>query len=35
MILVRDIISSKILKKQIFPDDIESIFVEINFRKSK
>ena len=35
MIFVRDTISSKILEKQISPDDIESIFVEPNFRKSK
>ena len=35
MIFVRDTIPSKILEKQISPDDIESIFVEPNFRKSK
>ena len=35
MIFIRDIISSKILEKHIFPNDVESIFVELNFRKCK
>ena len=35
IILIRDTISSKILEKHIFPNDIESIFVELNFRKCK
>ena len=35
MILIRDTISSKILKKHVFPNDVESIFVELNFRKCK
>ena len=35
MIFIRDTISSKILKKHIFPNNVESIFVELNFRKCK
>ena len=35
MIFIRDTISSKILKKHIFPNDVESMFVELNFRKCK
>ena len=35
IIYVREDIPSKILRKHIFPNDIEGIFVEINFRKSK
>ena len=35
MIFIRDTISSKILEKHIFPNDVESIFVEFNFRKCK
>ena len=35
IIYVREDIPSKILKKHLFPNDIEGIFVEINFRKSK
>ena len=35
MLFVRDTIWSKILEKQIFPDDVESIFVELHFRKRK
>ena len=35
MIFIRDTISSKILEKHIFPNDVESIFVELNFRKCK
>ena len=34
-IFIRDTISSKILEKHIFPNDPESIFVELNFRKCK
>ena len=30
MIFIRDTVSSKILEKHIFPNDIESIFVELN-----
>ena len=35
MIFIRDTISSKILEKHVFPNDVESIFVELNFRKCK
>ena len=33
--MIFDTISSKILEKHIFPNDVESIFVELNFRKCK
>ena len=35
MIFIRDTISSNILEKRIFPNDVESIFVQLNFRKCK
>ena len=35
IIYVRENICTKILTKHIFPEDIEGIFLEINFRKSK
>ena len=35
IIYVREDIPSKVLRKYLFPNDIEGIFVEINFRKSK
>ena len=35
MIFIRDTISSKILEKHILPSAVESIFVELNFRKCK
>ena len=35
IIYVREDIPSKVLRKNLFPNDIEGIFVEINFRKSK
>ena len=35
MIFIRDTISSKILGKRIFPNAAESIFSELNFKKSK
>ena len=35
MIYIRDDIPSKLLTKHVFPDDIEGLFVELNFRKSK
>ena len=35
IIYVREDIPSNILRKHFFPNDIEGIFVEINFRKSK
>ena len=35
MIYIRDDFPSKLLTKHVFPDDIEGLFVELNFRKSK
>ena len=35
MIFIRDTISSKLLEKHIFPNDVERTFVELNFRKCK
>ena len=35
MIYIRDNIRSKLLTKHVFPDNIEGLFVELNFRKSK
>ena len=35
IIYVREDIPSKVLRKHLFPNDIEQIFVAINFRKSK
>ena len=35
IIYVRDDIPSKLLTKHILPDDIEGLFVELNFRKRK
>ena len=35
IIYVREDIPGKVLGKHLFPNDIEGIFVEINFRKSK
>ena len=35
IIYLREDIPSKIRRKHLFPNDIEEIFVEINFRKSK
>ena len=35
IIYVREDVPSKVLRKNSFPNDIEGIFVEINFRKSK
>ena len=35
IIYVREDIPSKVLRKPLFPNDIEGIFVEIIFRKSK
>ena len=35
MIVIRNTISITILEKYIFPIDVESIFVELNFRKCK
>ena len=35
ILYVREDIPSKVLRKHLFPNDIEGTFVEINFRKSK
>ena len=35
MIFIRETISSKILEQYIFTNDVECIFVELNFQKSK
>ena len=35
ILYVREDIPSNVLRKYLFPNDIEEIFVEINFRKSK
>ena len=35
MIFIRETMSSKILEKHIFTNDVECIFVELNFQKSK
>ena len=33
MIFIRDDIPSRVLTKHVFPDDIEGLFIELNFRK--
>ena len=35
MIFVKEYIPNKLLKKHNFPSDVEGLFVELNFRKSK
>ena len=35
MIFIRDDIPSKMLTKHVFPDVIEGLFIELNFRKAK
>ena len=35
MIYIRDDVPSKLLTKHVFPDGIEGLLVEVNFRKSK
>ena len=35
MIYIRDDIPSRVLAKHVFPDDIEGLFIELNFRKTK
>ena len=35
MIYIHDDIPSKLLTKHVFPDNIEGLYVELNFRKSK
>ena len=35
MIYIRHDIPIKLLPKHVFPDNIEGLFVELNFRKSK
>ena len=35
IIYVRNYIPSKVLEKHILPQDIEAMFIELNFRKAK
>ena len=35
MIFIFDDIPSRVLTKHVFPDDIEGLFIELNFRKAK
>ena len=35
MIFICDDIPSRVLRKHVFPDDIEGLFIELNFRKAK
>ena len=35
MIFIRDIVPSRVLTKHVFPDDVEGLFIELNFRKIK
>ena len=35
MIFTRDDIPNRVLTKHVFPDDIEGLFIELNFRKTK
>ena len=35
MIFICDDIPSRVLTKHVFPDDIEGLFIELNFRKCK
>ena len=35
MIFILDDIPSRVLTKHVFPDDIEGLFIELNFRKAK
>ena len=35
MIFISDDIPSRVLTKHVFPDDIEGLFIELNFRKAK
>ena len=35
MIFIRDDIPSRLLTKHVFPDDIEELFTELNYRKVK
>ena len=35
MIFIRDNIPSRVLTKHVFPDDIEDLLIELNFRKTK
>ena len=35
MIFIRDDIPSRVLEKHVFPDDIEGLFSELKFRKTK
>ena len=33
IILIRDDIPSRVLTRHVFPDDIEGLFIELNFRQ--
>ena len=35
MIYIHEYTPSELLKKHVFPEDIEGLFVKLNFRKSK
>ena len=35
MIFIHDDIPSRVLTKHVFPDDIEDLLIELNFRKNK
>ena len=35
MIFIRDDIPSRVLTKHVFPDEIEGLFIELNFKKAK
>ena len=35
MIFIRDDIPSSLLRKYVFPDDIQGLFIELNCRKVK
>ena len=35
MIFIRDDIPSRLLTRHVFPDDIEGLLIELNFRKAK
>ena len=35
MIFIHDDIPSRVLTKHVLPDDIEDLFIELNFRKTK
>ena len=35
IVFIRDHIPSRVLTKYVFPDNIEGLFIELNFRKTK